>query len=232
MLLLTSFADRAGIPALPSIINAVILTSASSSANAFLYTGSRYLFGVAQIKQAPRFLLKCSRTGVPYYAVAVTASISLLTFLSVAKSSEVAFSWFMNLTTIAQLFTWCSICVAYIRFRAALLAQGVDRNSLIFKSVWQPYTAWFALLYFSIVIFFNGWSIFTKGNWAVNDFITAYIGFPIYFGLFLFWKVFKRTSFVNAAEADIWTGKAALDAEIWPEQVPRNMLEKIWFWIA
>lgn len=52
---------RAGIPVLPSIINAVILTSASSSANAFLYTGSRYLFALAQNKQAPRFLLKCSR---------------------------------------------------------------------------------------------------------------------------------------------------------------------------
>ena len=52
---------RAGIPALPSIINAVILTSASSSANAFLYTGSRYLFALAQNKQAPRFLLRCSK---------------------------------------------------------------------------------------------------------------------------------------------------------------------------
>lgn len=52
---------RAGIPVLPSIINAVILTSASSSANAFLYTGSRYLFALAQNGQAPRFLLKCSK---------------------------------------------------------------------------------------------------------------------------------------------------------------------------
>lgn len=53
---------RAGIPALPSIINAVILTSASSSANAFLYTGSRYLYAMAQNRHAPQFLLKCSRT--------------------------------------------------------------------------------------------------------------------------------------------------------------------------
>lgn len=53
---------RAGIPALPSIINAVILTSASSSANAFLYTGSRYLYALAQNRQAPKFLLKCSKT--------------------------------------------------------------------------------------------------------------------------------------------------------------------------
>ena len=53
--------DRARIKGLPSIINAVILTSASSSANSFLYTGSRYLYALAQNGQAPKFLLKCSK---------------------------------------------------------------------------------------------------------------------------------------------------------------------------
>ena len=53
--------DRAQIKVLPSIINAVILTSASSSANAFLYTGSRYLYALAQNGQAPKFLLHCSK---------------------------------------------------------------------------------------------------------------------------------------------------------------------------
>ena len=52
---------RASVPVLPSIINAVILTSATSSANAFLYTGSRYLYALAQNGQAPRFLLRCSK---------------------------------------------------------------------------------------------------------------------------------------------------------------------------
>ena len=52
---------RASVPVLPSIINAVILTSATSSANAFLYTGSRYLYALAQNGQAPKILLKCSK---------------------------------------------------------------------------------------------------------------------------------------------------------------------------
>ena len=52
---------RAAVPVLPSIINTVILLSATSSANAFLYIGSRYLYALAQNGQAPRFLLKCSR---------------------------------------------------------------------------------------------------------------------------------------------------------------------------
>lgn len=59
---------RAGVPVLPSIINAVILTSATSSANAFLYTGSRYLYALAQNGQAPRFFLKCSKRYVDPYS--------------------------------------------------------------------------------------------------------------------------------------------------------------------
>ncbi|PVH74167.1 hypothetical protein DL98DRAFT_519476 [Cadophora sp. DSE1049] len=230
--------QNAGIPVLPSIINAVILTSASSSANAFLYTGSRYLFALAQNKQAPRFLLRCSKAGVPYYCVAITASISALTYLSVKEGGPaVVFNWFQNLTTIASLFTWCSICIAYIQFYKALEAQGIDRNTLVFKSPFQPYTAWAAFFYFAIIIIFNGFHVFVgqdHQNWNVTDFLAAYIGIPIFFLLYAFWKIWKRSPWINSADADITTGKAALDAEDgqWPEQIPKNIFQKIWFWIA
>ncbi|EXJ82961.1 AAT family amino acid transporter [Capronia epimyces CBS 606.96] len=223
---------NANISALPSIINAVILSSASSSANAFLFVGSRYLFGLAQSKQAPRIFLKCTARGVPIYGIAFTAIWSGLAYMSVSEGAAKVFAWFINLGTIAVLLTWCSISVAYLRFRQALARQGVDRNTLPYKSPFQPYTAWFGLCYFAMVIVFNGWEVFTHGAWSTQTFITAYIGIPIFLALFLLWKFYKRTSFVNPAEADIWSGKAALDAEIWPEKIPRNFLEKIWLWIA
>jgi amino acid transporter len=52
--------------------------------------------------------------------------------------------------------------------------------------------------------------------------------------LYFFWKIFKRTHWIHPADADITSGKAALDAEDgqWPEQIPRNIFERIWFWIA
>jgi yeast amino acid transporter len=223
--------NRAGISGLPGLINAVILTSASSSANAFLYTGSRYLFALAQNRQAPRFLLKCSKSGVPYYCVCITASVSLLTYMSCSAGSSTVFTWFQNLTTISTLFTWVSICVAYIRFHAALRAQGVDRNTLIFKSPFQPYLAYAALIFFSIIIVFNGFVAFTPA-FDYQAFITDYIGIPIYFGLYLFWRLFKRTHFINAAEADIYTGKAAMDSVVWPEQIPKNFIQKFWYWLC
>jgi len=224
--------QSAGIPALPSIINAVILTSASSSANAFLFSGSRYLFALAQNGQAPKIFLKCSKSGVPYYAVLVTASISLLTYMSVSSGASTVFNWFQNLCSIANLITWINILIAYIQFRKALIAQGVDRNSLVMKSKWQPWTAYISLAYFCMILLFNGFKVFTKGKWSIDDFITAYIGIPIYIVLYLFWKLFKREPFVKPAQADIWSGKAAMDAEVWPEQIPTNVLQKVWYWIA
>ena len=221
--------NNAGIKVLPSIINAVILTSASSSANAFLYTGSRYLFALAQNRQAPRFLLHCSKAGVPYYCVGITASISLLTYMACSSGSNTAFTWFQNLTTISTLFTWVSILICYIQFRKALVAQGVDRSTLIFRSPFQPYLAYATLVFFSLIILFNGFDAFAP-TFSTNSFLTDYIGIPIYFGLYIFWKLFKRTKAVNPAEADIYTGKAALDAAEWPEKLPRNILEKIWLW--
>lgn len=52
---------NAGISVLPSIINAVVLSSAISSANAFLYTGSRYLYALASDGHAPRIFLRCNK---------------------------------------------------------------------------------------------------------------------------------------------------------------------------
>ncbi|CAK7562458.1 MAG: hypothetical protein SEPTF4163_000303 [Sporothrix epigloea] len=227
--------ENVGIKVLPSIINAVILTSATSSGNAFVYTGSRYLYALAQNRQAPAIFLTCSKRGVPYYAIAATSAVGLLTYLSAGSGgAATAFNWFQNLTTIASLFTWGSICVCYLRFYAALKAQGIDRNTLVMKSPFQPYLAWGSLIFFSLIILFNGFNVFVHGNWDVSDFIAAYIGIPIFAVLYFSWKLIKRTHLIKAAEADLQTGKAQLDAEDanWPEQIPRNFLEKVWFWIA
>lgn len=222
---------RAGIKALPSIINAVILTSASSSANAFLYTGSRYLYAIAQNRQAPRFFLKCTKSGVPVYCVLATWAIGFLTYLSCSSGSNKVFTWMQNLTTISTLFTWVSINIAYVRFHAAFKAQGIPRSELPFRAPFQPYLGYIALVFFSLIIFFNGFDSIA-GKWDYQAFITDYIGVPIYFGLYLFWRILKRTHFIKSTDADLYTGKAALDAIVWPERHPRNIIERIWFWIA
>jgi amino acid transporter len=161
--------ENAGIAVLPSIINAVILTSASSSANAFLYTGSRYMYALAQSGQAPAVFLRCTRNGVPYVAVLITWAIGFLTFLSAGSGGAAqAFGWFQNLVASAQLWTWMTILASYIGFHRALKAQGVDRDTLVFKSRFQPWLTYATLTFFFIVFLFNGFQVFTAGNWSIN----------------------------------------------------------------
>ncbi|EHY55729.1 hypothetical protein HRR83_007947 [Exophiala dermatitidis] len=229
--------QRAGIPALPSIINAVILTSATSSGNAFLFAGARYLYALAENRQAPRiFLRTTAKSGLPLYCVLFTALFSPLTYLSVSSGPNQIFLWFQSLTTMATLLTWMSICIAYLHFYGALKHHAVDRYSsvLVFRAPFQPYGTWIALAFFLIIIIFNGFAVFIRGNWATYDFVTAYIGIPIFVVFYLFWKIVKRTKYRSVSERDIFTGKAEIDAQdyMWQEQPPKNIVEKIWRWIA
>jgi yeast amino acid transporter len=124
-----------------------------------------------------------------------------------------------------------SICVAYIRFHAALRAQCIDRAQLHYRSPFQPYLAWAGLLFFALITLFNGWDSIA-GKWDYQAFITSYIGFPIFFGLYAVWKLVKKSPWIKSEQADLMTGKTALDAVEWPVKRPKNWAQRVWFWIA
>ena len=104
---------RAGIQGLDHVVNAVIITSAWSAANSFLYAGSRSLFSLALTGQAPRIFTKC-RNGVPYVAVFATAALGSLAYLSISSGSASVFAWFLNLTTIGGYVAWVVMFMTYL----------------------------------------------------------------------------------------------------------------------
>ncbi len=65
-------AGDAGIKAIPSVVNAVVITSAWSSSNQALLSGTRVLYGLALKKQAPAVLLKTTSWGIPWVCVLVS----------------------------------------------------------------------------------------------------------------------------------------------------------------
>ncbi|CZR59425.1 related to general amino acid permease [Phialocephala subalpina] len=165
----------------PWVIAIVRAGIPTSSANLFFFTGSRYMYALAVQKQAPAIFTKCIKAGVPIYGVGITAIFSLLTYLSLSSGPNQVFLWLQSLTIMATLLTWTSICVTYIQFRRALAVQGIGRDTLVFKVSFQPYGAWFALVFFVVIIIFDGFSVFFPGQWDVYDFVTAYIGIPVFF---------------------------------------------------
>lgn len=96
--------NLAGIKALPSIINSLILIAAVSSGNSYVFMGTRYLYALASANQAPQIFLRCTGKGIPIWSLLVTMSISLLSFMSMGSSSSTAFQWFQNLATVATLY--------------------------------------------------------------------------------------------------------------------------------
>ena len=114
--------------------------------------------------------------------------MSLLTYMPCTVGSQKVFQWFHALTTISVLFTWMSISIAYIRFHSALCHRNIDRSTLKFRSPFQPYTAWFSLMFFAMITVFNGFWTFPRSTkkFDANDFITTYIGIPIYADLYIF----------------------------------------------
>lgn len=71
-------ASAAGLKGVPSLVNAIVITSAWSSSNQALLSGTRVLYGLAIKRQAPAIFLRTTKWGVPYMCVLLqTAFVSL-----------------------------------------------------------------------------------------------------------------------------------------------------------
>ncbi|KAK7001935.1 aa-permease domain-containing protein [Favolaschia claudopus] len=198
--------QTAGIKVLAHIINAVVLTSAFSSANEFLYSTSRSLFMLAQQGQAPRIFAKVNKTGVPIYSLALCSCFACLAYLACGSSgANDAFNWLANITTLGSLITWAGIALAHIRWYRAFKVQGVSRDVLPFKSFTQPWGAWVVLISCSIIIFFNGYTAFMTKPFDYQSFIVAYINIPFVVILYFGYKFAKKTKLVPLAEMDCTT---------------------------
>ncbi|EFE33194.1 amino acid permease, putative [Trichophyton benhamiae CBS 112371] len=214
-----------GIPVLPHIINAVVLSSAFSAGNTFFYAATRVLYATALDRKAPAFL-RFERLGVPYACVGVTTALSLLVYLNISSSASEVFFWISNISSVSTLLVWASISITYIRFYHGMASQGIPRSALPYRSPFQPYLAWFAVTFCAVVAFFNGFDAFFPGKFSAKTFIPPYINIPIFATLFLSYKFIYRTRLVPLHEMDFFSGKEHADRleSTWVKPVAKNFL--------
>lgn len=122
---------------------------------------------------------------------------------TLSEGASTVLNWLSNLTSIAAFIQWATICVAFLRFKSACEAQGIDRSaSKYIYNRFQPIPAYWAIFWWYvnlllsrafpplltpvsvrlnslINIIFNGYAVFIKGMWNTSDFIIAYINLPI-----------------------------------------------------
>ncbi|SMY29697.1 unnamed protein product [Zymoseptoria tritici ST99CH_1A5] len=240
---------NAGIEGLDHVINAAVLTSAWSAGNAFLYSGSRVLYSLSISGQAPKFFAKTTKRGIPYTAVLVTWAVGLLAFLTLNSSSAQVFTWLSNISTISGFIAWIVVMFTYLQFRKAMAFQNL-LHKLPYQTPLQPYATYFVLFVVILLTLTNGFQVFFPQNWNVSDFMAAYVTIPIFLVLYLGHKTYVAVVGVNdpvaggrrkewswskrIEDVDCYTGKREMDElerrDVPP--VPKNMLQKVWFWIA
>ncbi|KAG9314529.1 amino acid permease [Chiua virens] len=223
--------ETAGIKALPSIINACLLTSAWSAASSDLYTSSRALYGLAAVGSAPRIFLRTSKSGLPYVSVTFCASFTLLAFMAASASAGKVFEWFSAMTSVAGLMTWFGICITYIRFHKGMKVQGIDRTTLPYYTRFQPFAAWYGAVWTFVICLFNGWSVFLKGQWNTATFVTSYLPLILFPILYIGARLVYRTSPVKPEDMDFQSDIAQIEADEVPEEPPKNKVEAFWAWL-
>ncbi|KAI0769430.1 amino acid permease [Trametes elegans] len=206
------------------IINAAILTSAWSAANSDLYCSSRALYSLALNGNAPKVFMRVTRHGLPWVAVSSCAMFGALAYMGASSGSGKVFGW----TAVAGMASWFGIGVTYIRFHRGLKAQGIDRRTLPFYSRLQPFAGWYTSIGCFLVVLFSGWTVFLKGNWATDTFVTNYLPMAMFPVLYVGAKIWKRARLVPYVKMDFESGlQEVLDASI-EEPPPRNWVERIW----
>lgn len=210
--------SNSGIAILPEILNACILVFVFSASNSDLYIASRTIYGLALEGKAPRILAKTDSRGVPIYALGLSACFALLAYLNVAEDSQIVFGYFVNLTTIFGIITWICILATHICFVRARRAQGITDGDMAYTSPFGIYGSYGALFGCCLIAIFKNFNVFvpnpkTYGKWDSKNFITGYLGIPLFVIMFCGHMVWYKTHGVKPLEADLFAGKDKIDRE-------------------
>lgn len=130
------------------------------------------------------------------------------------------------------------MCITYLRFRKAMIYNNL-MHTLPYRTPGQPYATWVIMTALILLTLTNGFQVFFPSEWNPSDFVAAYITLPIFLVLYLGHKAFslkqKGPLFARRVEdIDVTTGIKEMDelAARDVERVPKNWLEKAWFWLA
>jgi amino acid transporter len=212
--------NNAGIKVLPSIMNVVILIAVLSVGNSSIYGSSRTLAALAEQNQAPKILAYIDRSGRPLVSIIVASVLGLICYVVAGgpEKSSTALNWLYSLSGLSSIFTWGSICLAHIRFRAAWKAQGHELNELAFRSQVGVWGSWLGLAINILVLVAQFWTAvwpvaygdYTSEGIAENFFL-AYLAAPIVIVFYIPYKLWFKTPFMKASDIDLVTGRRDID---------------------
>lgn len=136
--------DSLGSQTVATILNFVVLTAAVSVYNSTNYCTSRMLLGLAQQGNAPQFLSKINRRGIPVNAVMVSAFFTLMCVLINYLFPEKAFNLLMMLVVAAIVINWVVISYTHLKFKKHMISIHAPTQ---FPSIAYPFTNYLCIIF-------------------------------------------------------------------------------------
>lgn len=159
--------------------------------------------------------LTSDRQGRPLVAILLTSAIGLIAYTAVLSpvAQNNVFNWLLALSGLSSVFTWLTICLCHIRFRAAWKLAGHTLDELPFQSQPGVLGSWAGLIFNGLVFVAQFWTGFSPEGYQdmstselVVNFFEAYIAAPIIVVSFVGYKVWFKTRFVRLRDVDLRTG--------------------------
>ncbi|VFP84235.1 Aromatic amino acid transport protein AroP [Candidatus Erwinia haradaeae] len=132
--------------AVATIFNMIVLAAALSVYNSCVYCNSRMLFSLAQQGNAPSFLWRLNRHGVPTRSILFSAVATTLCLLLNYYLPNKTFILFMALTVSALVLNWTMITLVHIKFRRTINHIYI-KEQYFFRTLFYPFRNWLCLLF-------------------------------------------------------------------------------------
>jgi yeast amino acid transporter len=151
---------NAGIGGVPSVMNVVIMIAVLSVGNSSIYGSSRTLAALADRGQAPKILGYIDRDGRPLVAILFSSAFGFICYIVAAgpNTRTQAFNWMLAISGLAAIFTWASICMCHIRFRAAWKLKGHTLDELAFRSQAGVIGSWVGFIFNILILVAQFWT--------------------------------------------------------------------------
>lgn len=132
-----------------SALNFVILVASLSVYNSGVYSNSRMLFGLSIQRNAPAFLAKVNRGGVPVNSLILSGAITSLVVVLNYLLPHDAFGLLMALVVATLLLNWIMISLAHLKFRCAMRRKGRETR---FRALLYPFGNYLCIAFMMMIL--------------------------------------------------------------------------------
>ena len=186
---------NAGLKSAALVVNVIVLTSALTSGNYFVYACSRYLWSMAKFHQAPKICAKTSKSGVPVVALTISMLFAMVGIIAEFVAQDTVYLFLVYFIGGGNIFMYSVICICQYRFRKRYLAEGGRLQDLNFKVASYPLVPILGVLAFAAML------VVTLLD--PSEAVAIYVCAPCYLAIYIVSRIYTKKKGVAAANLDI-----------------------------